>query len=671
DAQFVALAAPFGQADRVAEWLGAQLVEDWARPVVLRVGVLHNGVFTYRSQGCSDYGHEELPASGQTWAEMAASLAARLAENEQPTIVFVRDKASALAMARRIASSGRLRPASGLLEALRAMNGGTGTQTLRELAAAGVVVHHGDLRAEEREAIEKSFRDGDLMAVVATSTLAVGVNMPARNVIIDAVRWKSPDEPSAKPLQEPLPHADFLAMAGRAGRLGTGDQFGRAILIAETPLERDVLMKTYVDAEPPLMRPALAELCPDDAVVVLGSSFIAREQGLHAAWARSLTAHLAAHSELPARHAAAATRLQLSGFLDDSWRPTALLRPAAGGMVDAATLRWLASLRDAEYEHWNWLAVLLLCCASPEAARLPFPLHHTELREHDYVVQVTDWALERSLFCSGLSRALTRELLPVHQAQRAAKMCLAMLAWLGREPVEDVELKFHVPAGRLETIASLLSWLMQLAADIAEALGWPKAALDPLRDTAAQLRAREIEARARESYLPPQSSAGLQPGCPPLPAAAANAGGSESEAVSSASEQLSGEPVPAPGPARPAPPERAQPPMLILDTAQPDTVTFRGASFRVTPCEFRLLWKLAEAAGACVAADRLGNYVFGPQDYIAPYQLYSHISRLRKKMEAASGREADGRKLIESVPRRGWRLNIPSAQIRLVGDEAA
>ncbi len=61
---------------------------------------------------------------------------------------------------------------------------------LMETLESGVAFHHADLTADERGAVEEGFRSGEIRALVSTSTLAVGMNLPAKNVLLDGRRWR-------------------------------------------------------------------------------------------------------------------------------------------------------------------------------------------------------------------------------------------------------------------------------------------------------------------------------------------------------------------------------------------------------------------------------------------------------------------------------------------------
>ncbi|CCD73325.2 DNA polymerase theta [Caenorhabditis elegans] len=115
--------------------------------------------------------------------------------------------------------------------------------------AWGVAYHHAGLTMEERECIELGFREKNIVILVATSTLASGVNLPAERVLIKA----QPRGPSA------LTSLNYRQMVGRAGRTGHATRGETYLLIKkcdrdavlkiiETPIDQGVLTRKR-DAE--------------------------------------------------------------------------------------------------------------------------------------------------------------------------------------------------------------------------------------------------------------------------------------------------------------------------------------------------------------------------------------------------------------------------------------
>lgn len=89
--------------------------------------------------------------------------------------------------------------------------GWVGTRTL----AAGAVLHHGDVPQETREVLETLLRRGEVRFAICTNTLAEGVNLPIRTMVLYSVERRLP---TGRP--ESLLTRDIKNLVGRAGRAG-------------------------------------------------------------------------------------------------------------------------------------------------------------------------------------------------------------------------------------------------------------------------------------------------------------------------------------------------------------------------------------------------------------------------------------------------------------------
>ncbi|HVW80213.1 MAG TPA: DEAD/DEAH box helicase [Mycobacteriales bacterium] len=86
-----------------------------------------------------------------------------------------------------------------------------------ELAAGlerGFAAHHAGMLPVFKEVVEELFADGYVQAVFATETLALGVNMPARSVVLESlVKWNGDAHVDLTP-------GEYTQLTGRAGRRG-------------------------------------------------------------------------------------------------------------------------------------------------------------------------------------------------------------------------------------------------------------------------------------------------------------------------------------------------------------------------------------------------------------------------------------------------------------------
>ncbi len=108
-----------------------------------------------------------------------------------------------------------------------------GFDDFREALAAGIAAHHAGMLPVFKETVEELFEASLVKVVFATETLSLGINMPARSVVIDDL-WKFQGE-----RHELLTPGEYTQLTGRAGRRGI-DELGHAVVVhqRQVPFER-------------------------------------------------------------------------------------------------------------------------------------------------------------------------------------------------------------------------------------------------------------------------------------------------------------------------------------------------------------------------------------------------------------------------------------------------
>ncbi len=282
----LALSATVRNVEEIAEWLGAvPITTDW-RPVTLREGVLLDSEVLFKDGGSSriDRSSKDLPIN----------LALHSVAHGGQTLVFASSRKNSVSLAKRAAGKmgeSLSRTMQRSLERVADSIANSGERTrvsdlLADLVRHGVAFHHAGLVGSHRHIIEESFREGKIKILTATPTLAFGVNLPARMVIISDYRRYVPGYG-----YYPIEVLEYKQMVGRAGR-PMYDKIGESVLIAKTEEERDYLFNSFVLAKRERIWSKLGveKVLRSHVLATIASDFARTDQGVYDFFGRTLYA---------------------------------------------------------------------------------------------------------------------------------------------------------------------------------------------------------------------------------------------------------------------------------------------------------------------------------------------------------------------------------------------
>jgi helicase len=287
DIQILALSATIGNVQEIAEWLKADHITTEWRPVSLKEGVLLNDEIQYKDGDARKI--EKKTRDG------AINLVLNTIKTGGQALVFTSTRKSAVSLAKKMTGEiekALSKPTRRALahEADKILAAGERTrlsESLAELVRCGVAFHHAGLGGGHRKVIEDSFRQGRVKVLTATPTLAFGVNLPARMVVVqDYKRYE------AGYGWYPINVLEYKQMAGRAGR-PKYDKSGEAILIAKTADEADYLLQSYILARPERIwsRLAVERILRSHVLATIAADFAHTERGLYEFFGRTFYAH--------------------------------------------------------------------------------------------------------------------------------------------------------------------------------------------------------------------------------------------------------------------------------------------------------------------------------------------------------------------------------------------
>ncbi|MEW6455872.1 MAG: DEAD/DEAH box helicase [Acidobacteriota bacterium] len=243
--RILALSATIKNASEIANWLNAKIVESKWRPVVLKEGVFFEDQIFFNDNSIKKVKSETKIDS--------INLAINTIKEGGQALIFINTRRSTESLALQASKfinkilnqkeKEILEKASS--EVLEAIPEPTRIcRRLAEVLRKGVAFHHAGIHSKQRKIVEDLFRNNKLKLVISTTTLAMGLNLPSRRVIIR--NWTRYE--SGKGII-PIPVFEVKQMSGRAGR-PKYDKFGESVLISKSKKDREFIFKNYIMAEP-------------------------------------------------------------------------------------------------------------------------------------------------------------------------------------------------------------------------------------------------------------------------------------------------------------------------------------------------------------------------------------------------------------------------------------
>ena len=242
--QIVSLSATITNSDELADWLDCEHVQSTWRPVPLSEAVYDDFSVTNQDRETYDVSFDYVGSS-------TIGLGLDSVKNGGQSLLFANTRTSAAKLAvdsgipiEKTLSKNELDELSKISKKILSKN--EHTQLVKKLAFVvkqGVAFHHAGLNQNCREIIENEFRGGKIKLLAATPTLAAGVNLPARRVVISSVlRYNAQYGGNI-----PISVLEYKQLCGRAGRPQYDDE-GESIIIGKN--NQELLLEKYVDGEP-------------------------------------------------------------------------------------------------------------------------------------------------------------------------------------------------------------------------------------------------------------------------------------------------------------------------------------------------------------------------------------------------------------------------------------
>ncbi|MCX6830388.1 MAG: DEAD/DEAH box helicase, partial [candidate division Zixibacteria bacterium] len=458
--RIVALSAVLDDETELADWLNCRVIRELNRPVDLLQGIASGGYFHFRSFNSGLEGREkfDLPDDRE---DLAESLIQFLKKDSNRKLIFLKSRRDTLHAAFKLAAAVNWEEARTTLNELDGEEPSFLVRSLRQTLSRGVAFHNADLTPAQRQAVEQGYMSGEVRVIFSTTTLAMGVNLPAEMVLLETMKY-SPGNCGGRAVLVPITPPEFQNITGRAGRFGLGEtgKPGRAVILAGSDFEHEVLWSNYIDTRKDTrVASSLERYSSEDILLeLLASGLISEKDDLERVLSRTLLSRQKGKVDA-ARLNRCLAELASLGLISEDLRPGAVGRAVARcGLTVATYRRYKAFLEKSHPETIvGWLSLALFgaefdisrCGLMPSEyrSRLYEKIRHQQFAE--YSGEITPF----------VAAAVGREPLDFRSCA-ILKAVFLLSDWSGEVSVEQLEQRYQLHHGQIINLAETAAWLI-------------------------------------------------------------------------------------------------------------------------------------------------------------------------------------------------------------------
>lgn len=457
DTQIIALSATIQNATELSIWLDAALIQSTWRPVPLREGVC------YKNELIFDDGQTSLIP--MNYPDSLVSLVEQSISNGGQTLVFVNTRKSTSAVARKLTTviSPLLsnKDKDNITDLMKQMKRHHAEETSidKELLCCirhAVSFHHAGLTSYQRKIVEAAFKSGIIKCIVATPTLAAGVNIPAQRVIIRDL-WRYNPNLGMKP----IPILEYKQQAGRAGR-PRYDKFGEAITIAKKQGQQQQILNTYIHGE---SEPIYSKLGNQAALrmhllAAIATNFVETKMDVDKFIESTFYAHQTESYTLSDTVEETLYFLESNDFItkiDETYSATLFGQRTSSLYIDPlSALQLRKALEKSQEKTISTIGFIHAICSTPDLRSLYLRKSDSWIEERvDYYKD--DFLLDVPLVFSDEYEWFLSEL----------KTALLLMDWIEEKTEDQIVAKYGVGPGDIHGLVESGSWLLHATREFA------------------------------------------------------------------------------------------------------------------------------------------------------------------------------------------------------------